>query len=349
MFLQSVAKASPPHRFRQEEVWQRIREAEGVLRLQPRSRNLLEKVLCGDSGIATRSFVLPDPLALFSMSAEELNHHYEREAPRLANQSLTEALARAGVAADQLDALFICSCTGYLCPGLASYLAEQAGVRNDAFLQDVSGFGCGAAVPLMRAAHGFLAANPAATVATVAVEACSLAFYMNDDPGVLISTALFGDGSAAAIWNGASLAKEDAWQVGHFRTLHRPEEREKIRFVNSDGFLKNQLHRSVPKLAGEAVAGLWAQRSGEPDAVLSHSGGRDVVEVVEDVVAHALPETRSILSCYGNCSSPSVLMALEERLYERENSGDQHYWLTAFGAGFAAHSCELSRRGSGAF
>lgn len=344
MFLQSVAKATPPHSYRQEEVWQRIREAEGVQKLQDRSRNLLEKVLCGDSGIESRSFVLSDPLELFSMSAQELNNHYEREAPRLAGESLKEALARADCLASDLDALFVCSCTGYLCPGLSSYLAEQAGVRSDAFLQDVSGFGCGAAVPMMRAAQGFLAANPTATVATVAVEACSLAFYMNDEPGVLISTALFGDGSAAAIWKGAAVTPKGAWQAGHFRTIHLPKEREKIRFVNSDGYLKNQLHRSVPKLAGEAVANLWGQRSCEPDAVLAHSGGRDVVDVVAGVIGHQLPETRSVLRSYGNCSSPSVLMSLEERLYQGDVAGDHHYWLTAFGAGFAAHSCELTRR-----
>lgn len=343
MFLQSVAKATPAHVYPQSEVWNRIRGASGVTSLLPRSQSLLEKVLCGDSGIATRAFVLPDPLELFSLGAQELNESYEREAPALAYRSLQVALERAEVLPKDLDALFVCSCTGYLCPGLTSYLAELAGLDSTAFLQDVNGFGCGAAVPMMRAAQGFLAANPSATVATVAVEACSLAFYLNDEPGVLISAALFGDGSAAAVWKGAEVAKEDQWQAHGFRTKHLAAEREKIRFVNSGGFLKNQLHRSVPGLVGEAVGELWAQRTGEPDAVLSHSGGRDVVEVVERVVGLALPETRSILSQFGNCSSPSVLMALEERLYEGEVAADRHYWLTAFGAGFAAHSCELSR------
>lgn len=343
MFLQSVAKATPAHVYPQQEVWNRIRGAAGVTSLLPRSQALLEKVLCGDSGIASRAFVLPDPLDLFSLGAQELNESYEREAPALAYQSLQTALERAEVLPADLDALFVCSCTGYLCPGLTSYLAELAGLAASTFLQDVNGFGCGAAVPMMRAAQGFLAANPSATVATVAVEACSLAFYLNDEPGVLISAALFGDGSAAAIWKGSEGAQENQWKAHNFGTKHLPAEREKIRFVNSGGFLKNQLHRSVPGLAGEAVGDLWVQRTGEPDAVLSHSGGRDVVEVVEKVVGYELPETRSILSQFGNCSSPSVLMALEERLYPQPSTSDRHYWLTAFGAGFAAHSCELSR------
>lgn len=340
MFLQAVAQATPPHVYQQHEVWQRIQEAATVQALLPRSRSLLEKVLTGDTGIAQRAFVLPDPLALFSMSAEELNHHYEREAPAMAVRSLQEALQRAEGGAEDLDALFVCSCTGYLCPGLTSYVAEQAGVRRGAFLQDVNGFGCGAAIPMFRAAEGFLAANPEAVVATVAVEACSLAFYMNDEPGVLISTALFGDAAATAIWSGKGHAGQ--WQASRFRTLHVPEEREKIRFVNAGGFLKNQLHRTVPQAVGRAVGELWEQRSSEPDAVLAHSGGRDVVEVVESVVGHSLPETRLVMRDYGNCSSPSVMMALASRLQNGPTS-DAHYWLTAFGAGFAAHSCELER------
>ncbi|MGJ8723345.1 MAG: 3-oxoacyl-[acyl-carrier-protein] synthase III C-terminal domain-containing protein [Roseibacillus sp.] len=342
MFLQSVAKATPAHTYKQADVWNRIRHASQVEELQPRSRALLEKVLCGDSGIAQRSFVLPDPLALFDMGAEELNNHYEREAPKLGVASLKKALEDAGVLAGELDALFVCSCTGYLCPGLSSYLAEQSGMRSDAFLQDVNGFGCGAAIPMWRAAQGFLATNPKAVVATVAVEACSLAFFINNEPGVLISAALFGDGSAAAVWNGQERAKEGQWQASHFVTHHVPAEREKIRFVNSGGFLKNQLHRSVPGLAGEAVQRLWEQRTQEPDAILSHSGGREVVEVVEKVVGRALPETRAVMERFGNCSSPSVMMALDD-WKKRETGEAERLWLTAFGAGFSAHACELSR------
>lgn len=342
MFLQSVAKATPPHNYTQREVWERIQNAPGVQALPSRSQGLLEKVLSGDSGIERRSFVLPDPLMLFEMGAQDLNQHYEREAPRLGQAALGPALERAGIVAGELDALFVCSCTGYLCPGLTSHLAELAGVRSDAFLQDVNGFGCGAAIPMWRAVQGFLSVHPEARIAAVAIETCSLAFFLNEEPGVLISAALFGDAAAATVWAGKERAREGDWQAGNFATRHVPREREKIRFVNEGGFLKNQLHRSVPGLAGEAVSHLWQQRSGEPDRVLSHSGGREVVEEVERVIGRSLPETRSVMRQFGNCSSPSVMMALEEGL-QAYGPDDRHLWLTAFGAGFAAHACEMRR------
>ncbi len=308
--------------------------------LKTRSAGLVEKILTGgNSGIATRNFAVPSIEPLFHRGPQQLSEDYEREAPALASAALSKAIAKAGIDPSSLDALFLCTCTGYLCPGVTSHVAEKLGLRPDVYLADLVGLGCGAAIPTLRAAHGFLSANPDAVIAVVAVEICSAAFYADDDPGVLISLCLFGDGASASIWSGKGTAGD--WQAGDFTTLHVPEEREKIRFVNADGRLKNQLHKSVPGLAADAVSKLYAKRTGDPDQVLAHSGGRDVIEALENVLPFPLTETRGVLNDHGNMSSPSVLFALEDRL--ARTSSDQHLWLTAFGAGFAAHACELKK------
>ena len=221
----------------------------------------------------------------------------------------------------------------------ASRVAELLGLRDTAYLQDLVGLGCGAAIPMLRSAAGFLALHPGAKVATVAVEVCSAAFFADDDPGVLISLCLFGDGAAAAVWS--DVPGGGKWQAGHFTTVHRPEQREKIRFVNAGGKLRNQLDKAVPGLAAEAVGELWALRQGEPDRVLAHSGGREVIDALEAVLPHALDETRGVLLDHGNMSSPSVMFALERAVAAA--NGDRRWWLTAFGAGFAAHACEMWR------
>jgi hypothetical protein len=100
------------------------------------------------------------------------------------------------------------------------------------------------------------------------------------------------------------------------------------------------LHNTGLRLRG--VAELYALRHGEPDQVLAHCGGRDVVDALEGVLPFSLAETRSVLRDHGNMSSPSLLFALERRLAEKLHD-DQRLWLTAFGAGFAAHACELWR------
>lgn len=341
MFLHSLATAVPARSFLQTECWEAMRSSPLLEGLKPRSTSILGKVLTGGgSGIERRNLALDRVEAVFGLDAQQLNESFEREAAPLAADALAKALAKAGRAASEVDALFLCTCTGYLCPGVTSHVAERMGMRPDVYLADLVGLGCGAAIPMMRAAHGYAAANPGAVVATVAVEVCSAAFHADDDPGVLISLCLFGDGAAAAIWSDE--AGPDAWRAGHFSTVHHPQEREKIRFVNEGGRLRNQLHRAVPGLAAEAVAGLYQKRSADPDQVLAHSGGRDVIEAIEAVLPHHLSETRSVLRDHGNMSSPSVLFALERRL-AAGHEADRRFWLTAFGAGFAAHACELWR------
>ncbi len=340
MYLQSLASAFPSDAYSQAECLELAKNSSVVERLKPRSRNILLKILAGDSGIEKRHFALGDPSLIFERGPQELNQEFEEEAPKLAGQAVVKALDGTGLKAGAIDALFVCTCTGYLCPGISSHLAEDLGMRPDAYLNDVVGLGCGAAVPMLRAAQGFLAVHPEATVVTVAVEICSAAFYMDNDPGVLVSLCLFGDGAAAAVWQGSGV--EGQYQAGAFHTVHRPEDREKIRFVNAGGKLKNKLHRSVPEVAGRAVKDLFAKRAGDPNQILAHTGGRDVVEAIEEELPDfQLAETWTILRNYGNCSSPCVLFALEERM--RNDGEDERLWLTSFGAGFAAHSFEVWR------
>ena len=67
-----------------------------------------------------------------------------------------------------------------------------------------------------------------------------------------------------------------------------------------------------------------------------------MIEALEGVLPFELTETRDVLRDHGNMSSPAVLFALERRLAESRDA-DRRFWLTAFGAGFAAHACELWR------
>jgi alkylresorcinol/alkylpyrone synthase len=342
MYLHSLASAFPATSVTQPECWDMLRASGAFDRLRPRSRDLLERILLGDSGIATRRFAPDDLARVFSLDAEGLHRAFERSAPRLAADAVAAACAKGGLAPSSLDALIVCSCTGYLCPGVSSYTAERLGLRPGTYLQDLLGLGCGAALPMLESARGHLALHPGALVATVAVEVCSAAFYLDDDPGVLISLCLFGDGAAAAVWSG-----EDAGgrlRMNGFETIHRPEHREKIRFVNAGGKLKNQLHRSVPALAAESVGELYDRRSGGPVEVISHTGGRDVIDALRArLPAHPLLETGRVLRDYGNISSPCVLVALEQALAAGRPGP---FWLTSFGAGFSAHSCDLARDGA---
>lgn len=344
MFLQSIATANPPFSLSQPECWEVAKRSTIGDRLTSRSMTLIRHVLLGNSGIDRRHFAVEDIEHVFDLDADSLNRMFAEHAPALAAEALLSALDRAALKPSALDALLVCTCTGYLCPGVSSYVAEKLSLRSDAYLQDLVGLGCGAAIPMIRSASGILAASPGAKVACVAVEICSAAFYLDDDPGVLISACLFGDGAAATIWS-SEPPPDGGWRCHGFDTLHQPENRDCLRFETRNGKLRNLLDRSVPEKASAAVKILYDRASaagGRPSTVLAHSGGRDVILAVERALdGPSFERTSEVLRHFGNMSSPSVLFALERHLAGNGSNGD--LWLTSFGAGFAAHSCRMSR------
>lgn len=345
MELHGVASAVPARRYRQSECWEALVRSGRTEALSPASRRLLARVLRGDNGIEGRHLAAEPLEALFGLDADGLNEMFRREAPVLAARALRGALDQAGCEVGSVDALFVCTCTGYLCPGVSSYLAERCQLRAGIYLHDLVGLGCGAAIPMLRAVQGFLAAEPEATVACVAVEVSSAAFYLDDDPGVLISACLFGDGACAAVWKGAGQRGGTGWRCGEFRTIHQPEHRDLLRFETRSGRLRNLLHRTVPERVAAAVGVLWDEVGGgvrDPDRVLAHGGGRDVLDALEARLGRALPESREVLRQFGNMSSPSVLFAMERALRDCREE-ERSWWLTSFGAGFSAHGCWLER------
>ncbi|CAM2777915.1 type III polyketide synthase [Rariglobus hedericola] len=346
MYLHALATAVPPNVLTQPECWEIMARSHARQRLSTRSLLLLEAVLKGESGIAQRHFAVPDVQAVFDFTPDQLNEAFLRAAPELAGRALTTALAQAGLRADELDALVICTCTGYICPGVTSYVAEQLGLRPNVFLQDLVGHGCGAAVPALRATQAVLAAQPSATVACIAVEICSAAFFLDDDPGVLISACLFSDGAAASIWRASPSESGKSVRCHGFNTLHRPELRDTLRFEMKDGKLRNLLHKTVPNLAAAAVSQLLAAEpaSAPPiSRILAHAGGREVIKALETALpAYPLDATREVLRDHGNMSSPSVMFALEIALRDALPDAGHDWWLVSFGAGFSAHSCRLS-------
>jgi len=341
MFLQSINHSLPEYAYTQLESWEILQKSEMLTTLSERSGTLLEKILLGNSGIDQRYFATQDPRQLFSLDAEMLNRNFESAAPAIAGSALKRALAEAGLKAEALDALFICTCSGYLCPGVTSHVAEALNLPPQTYLQDIVGLGCGAAIPTLRSAHGFLAANPDAVVACIAVEVCSAAFYLDNDPGVLISACLFGDGASASIWS--NNPDRTGYRLKNFDTYHSPKDRELLRFTNKGGKLRNKLHRSLPTVAAPIVQTLHQQSNAPQNAkILTHTGGRDVLDALEKVFSgQSLKPSRETLRQIGNVSSPSILFTLEDVL--ADETPPDGIWLTSFGAGFAAHSCELSR------
>src|SRR5471032_1571641 len=258
MFLIGLGTAVPPQRYAQRECWDALENWPPFPQLKPRSRAILKKVLCGDNGIDARHLALEPIAEIFDQTPDALQARFAKHAPALATQAAQSALKDANCAAKEIDAILISTCTGYLCPGLTSYVSEQLGLRENIFALDLVGQGCGAALPNLRAAESILAAGRAKKVLSVCVEVCSAAFFLDDDAGVLISACLFGDGAGAAVLSSQPPPKNKRrveWRFTDSRLV--TAERDTLRFGHKNGMLRNILSPRVPQVAGEIAAKLF--------------------------------------------------------------------------------------------
>lgn len=349
MFIQGVGTAAPDQVYTQAQCWEAVRSASAYEQLSDRARALLRRVLNADNGIRTRHLALDQLEEAFEMTPDALHRRFLLNAPRLASLAARRAVADARVSIESIDALLVSTCTGYLCPGLTSYVSQELGLRSDAFLLDLVGQGCGAAVPNLRTAEALLAGGRAGRVLSVCVEVCSAAFYLDDDPGVLISACLFGDGAGAAVLSGGPGAGRRRVEWLQANSLLNPVQRDSLRFEQRNGMLRNILAPQVPALAAQhahLVLDAALARAGLLRADISgwvmHPGGRDVLRAVREALELDESDLRwsaKALHDYGNVSSPSVFFVLESAL--RDSVPDGHWWLSSFGAGFSCHGALL--------
>ena len=150
MFIAGLGTAVPPQRWTQTQCWDALVASEYLPKLNARSQAILRKVLRGNNGICSRHLAFTHLSEAFAIDPDVLDARFATYAPVVATRAAERAIADAGLTARDIDAVIISTCTGYLCPGLTSYVSERLGLPTDILALDLVGQGCGAAVPNMR-------------------------------------------------------------------------------------------------------------------------------------------------------------------------------------------------------
>lgn len=348
MFIVGIGTATPPRRYSQQECWNTLKVSPRYREFTPRSQAILKKVLTGDNGIVTRHLALDNLDQAFEITPDVLHARFTEHAPRLATQAGERALAKAKIAPAEIDAILISTCTGYLCPGLTSYASERLGLRPDVLALDLVGQGCGAAIPNLQTARSLVAAGHCKNVLSICVEVCSAACYLDDDVGVLISACLFGDGAGAAVLSAqANGGRRVQWKSGC--SLLKPDDRDRLRFEQKNGMLRNILTPEVPGVAAQHVGAVLDDTLARNQLARSqikvwilHPGGRDVLLALREKISlsdHDVRWSEWVLREHGNMSSPSVLFVLQAALADHAPGG--LWWMSSFGAGFSCHGALL--------
>ena len=344
----SVGTSYPDLALSQPAVYQSLSDQFGT-KLKERTQRIMKRLFLSNNGVERRFIASSDYVAICSETQDEQVKRFTHYGTVLGAEAAEECLRKAGFRSEDVDCLIVNTCTGYLCPGLTSYLIERCGFRKDIRYYDIMGMGCAGTLPSLELAHTHLKAFPDHLVLVVAVEICSATFYMDDDIGLLVSNSIFGDGSGALLLGNGVHGR--GTEILDFETLVYPEHRERLRYRTENCRLRNVLHKTVPELgamSSKKVIANLVNRNGIELAQISHwiihPGGKKVLDEVRDAVG--IPETslaasRKILRLYGNMSSCSVIFVLEEVLKTACPSKGSLGIMNAFGAGFKNHALLL--------
>lgn len=294
-----------------------------------------------NAGIERRYSVCPPDWFEQPQDFRRRTQAYLQGATTLFMEVAQAAIAAAGIAARDIDAVLTISSTGIATPSLEARVGHRLGLRPDVKRVPVFGLGCAGGVSGLALGAQLARGAPDAVVLVVVIELCTLAF--RGDRGAkadVIATALFGDGAAAAVLRaGDSVAAP--LRLGASAEHTWPGTLDIMGWsVDPIGF-GVILSRSLPRFVAQRLAAPMRRAARtleltEGTRLICHPGGSKVLTAIEAALAldpGTLADERAVLRDYGNMSAPTVLFVLERALKARWSG---RAIASALGPGFTA-------------
>ena len=346
--IRGLGTAPPPLYVTQEEIYQFFTKH---VTLKPDELDLYRRILL-DGKIKGRYVGMDAVTDISENTPDQLLARFLKFGRAIAVAAARRALAEAGVKPTEIAGLVVNTCTGYLCPGFSSYIAEDLGLKTSIRYQDLMGMGCGAAVPNLEAAVGMLTRSGEGPVLSIAVEICTATVFPSHEPELIVSNSIFGDGAAAAVLD----LVPDNYSNGlvhivDFTSGLFPQYRDDLRYRTEGGRLRNCLAKRVPVIGArtgtEVTSRLLARHGLSQNDItwwVVHPGGTSVLTQVAkklELPDDALRFSYHIFENYGNMSSPSVLFVLRNILDSGRPQPGEKGIILAFGAGFSAFAALL--------
>jgi len=351
-----------PYRYPQREVTQWVRD----WLLEPRPEGEAhegdekgERLLSvyETAGVETRASVVPIEEVFHPKDFETQNRKYREIACRAGADVAGRALAASGLAPSEIGLVVSVSCTGFMIPAVDAHVAEALGLGPRLARLPITESGCAGGVVGLARATDYLTAHPESAAIVLALEFSSLTFQRWDRSATnVVSTAIFGDGGAAAVLVGpkhpraatARVAVRDAESLFFPGTAHLMGF--ELRNTGLQIILDRGIAPFVRRTICPTVEGFLSARGLTREAVshfILHPGGRRVIEVMAERLGlgpRDLAATEAVLSEHGNMSSVTILFVLDEVLRTRAPAPGSLGVLGAFGPGFAAELALLEFR-----
>lgn len=333
--LLALATAVPPHQLEQSAVADFARR----IYAKPFARYPKLADVFVNAGIERRYSVRP--MEWFDQAHDwtERTQAYLDGASALFVQAAQAALDRAGILARDVDVIVTVSSTGIATPSLEARVGAQIGFRSNVVRVPVFGLGCAGGVSGLSIGARLARAVPGENVLVVVVELCTLAFRSDRSAKAdVISSALFGDGAAAAVLRAEH--DETGLRIGVSAEHMWPGTLDIMGWTVDPVGFGVVLSRSLPRFVGQRLAAparrfMNAAKLIAPQFIC-HPGGAKVLDAIEtalELQKGTLRDEREVLRGHGNMSAPSVLFVLDRAL-KRGLRGSAV--LSALGPGFTA-------------
>ncbi|MBO0868705.1 MAG: type III polyketide synthase [Micromonosporaceae bacterium] len=269
---------------------------------------------------------------------------YLTEALPLGKAAVGEALAAAQLQPSDVGMFAVCSCTGYVTPGLDILLARDLGMAPETQRLFIGHMGCYAALPGLGMAADFTRSRGRPAV-LLCLELTSLHLQPSTvDAEQIVAHSLFSDAAAAAVVRPAGpgyrlvevASVTDAASAGYMTWE-----------VTDQGFrmgLSSRVPDVLDKHIADLVQGLLARNGlavSDVDGWAVHPGGPRIIDVVQARLGlpdEAVSQSRAVLAGHGNCSSPTVLTILDALAPD----GPRHVVALAFGPGLTIYATLLA-------
>jgi len=311
------------------------------------ARGLAKRIFANSGVVRRHAAVNPTIENITGWSTARRMQRYLIEAMPLGKAAISDALAAASLAPEDIGLFAVCSCTGYVTPGLDILLARDLGMAPDTQRLFIGHMGCYAALPGL----GTVANYVTATDRPALLLCCELTSLHAQPPSAdaeqIVSHALFADAAVATVVvpdTGSGLHVVEVASVTDVATADH------MTWDVTDLGFRMGLSARVPDVLSEHVAPLvddLLTRNGltrdDIDGWAVHPGGPRILDVIDQQLAlppGALDESRGVLAEHGNCSSPTVLIVLDAIM--RRPQPPRRVMMLAFGPGLTLYAVLLA-------
>lgn len=262
----------------------------------------------------------------------------------LCERAALQALEKSGIDRSDID-MVICSTAGgdYIFPSLACSITEKLEICCPAF--DINA-ACTGFIYALDLASAYISSGKAENILILCAEMMSKHVDWNDRSTCI----LFGDGAGACIVaKGNSLRYVKLTTKGDTKILYREDgngntpfsTRKERGFVHMQGqevfkFAVNMIETHT-KAALEALS-LEAE---DIDLFLLHQANKRIIDFAKTKLKQPDEKFPINIQRYGNISSASIPILLDELLEEKRIKKGDKLLLSAFGAGLTAGTCVI--------